>query len=492
MHNVRFIGFMAILALATASSACRGSGSGDDDGGDDDVSGDGGVPDAAGGGTSIYDIQAEAMPEGTPVILEGVVVTALDAKGPGVYVQDPQGGPFSALFVFRPVNFTDVAVGDVVSVGGGLKKEFKYVPMTGTPDDKSMTQLQAADGGQIMLIKTGTATIAPQIVDALAIAADEDEAEKWESVLIKLENVAVVQAPRVAGSAKEMRVTGPFRVQDRIAPLSIGGTEFALNDCFVSITGVVNYFYDYKLLPRSEADYATGGTGCPAIPEPASSVTEIQDGTADVGALVTLTGVVVTAVAKFKSVGAPTPVEEHRVWVADAATGAPLGGVLVFLPTISGTNATIDTLVPGDVVNVGGAVEEFFDLTEIEGAGGGKPTIERTATGGAAPTSVTVTVATLANPALAEPYEGVLVKLENVKVVSANPDAPSEFGDWTVGVVGTLITIDDMMFKRPTNVAVDKCYSNIVGVLDYSFGKFKLEPRSAADVTEAASPAACN
>src|SRR5439155_503285 len=37
----------------------------------------------------------------------------------------------------------------------------------------------------------------------------------------------------------------------------------ARGTCMASVTGVVDYFYDYLLLPRSTTELTTGGTGCP-------------------------------------------------------------------------------------------------------------------------------------------------------------------------------------------------------------------------------------
>ena len=89
---------IAIAIAVLAVAGCR-SGEGDGPGGD---SGNGGAADG-GSGVSIYDVQSESMPVGTSVVLRGVVVSAVDSFGGrvgGIYVQEPEGGEFSGVFVF--------------------------------------------------------------------------------------------------------------------------------------------------------------------------------------------------------------------------------------------------------------------------------------------------------------------------------------------------------------------------------------------------------
>jgi hypothetical protein len=507
------------LTTALGASLAMASGCRSDSGGDGNDDADDVTPDAGGEGVSIYDIQNGIVPVDTAVTLEGVVVTAISIASPeGVYVQDPNGGEYSGIFVYRPTNQNDMRIGDVVSFSGAVV-EFKYVPTMGTPDDKSFTQIVAVDSVPLTLIKTGTATVTPQLVDAVKLAASEDEAEKWESVLVKFENVSVVQG---LNEFDEIRVTGPFRVQGNLTPLTVAGVALKKDDCLASISGVLNYFYDYKLFPRTEADIALGGTACPAaeagatacadtldndhngfadcadfgcgaLPEctSAASVEDIQTGVILRGQQVALTGKIVVALAKFNHLGG-TPEEEHRVWIADSATAAANQGVLVFKPGDTGT--AFAALAIGDVVDVSAAVvDEFFDLTELKSASLDAPIVITKTGTGAAPTPVTVTLAELNDPAMAEKYEGVLVKLENIRVVSTNPDDKPEtadvvedFGEWTVAVEGnaTVARIDDVMLLRPADLAVNACYSSIVGVLNYDFSKFKIEPRSAADLTK--------
>jgi len=527
MRNAaRLIGLTAMAAMLATSVACRDTSNPGDDMIDGGHGGDGGTIDAGPGGNTIYALQNPATAEGTAFTLEGVEVTAVDSYGGrvgGIYVQEVAGGPFSGVFVYNPQGAGTLHVGDIVTITGGVKTEFALA--TDTSGNK-LTELAPPQGGTITVAKTGTGTpLQPTVVDPVLLASNLDEAEKWEGVLIKIENVAVVSTPRVLGmtdpTLKAMNVTGPFQVESSLVDLSVGGTAIAKGDCFTSITGIGDYFFNYMILPRSEADYGTAGTACPAPEHDAAvcgdtidndhngfadcqdlncqgvagvnctvtgTVTNVQNGTIAANTPVKLTNVVVTAVAKFKTAG--STVEEHRIWVADSATAAEFNGVLVFKATVSGTNgATIDNLVPGDVVTVNGVTTEYFTETEIVGNASIPVTVERTGTG-PAPTPIVVPMGTLLSATTAEKYEGVLVTIQNQKVVSLNPDmggSPPDVGEWSIGTAGAALRIDDVMFKRPMNLAIDQCFT-VSGPVDFTFSNYKLQPRGMADVAAGTCP----
>jgi hypothetical protein len=544
MRNAaRFIGLVAVVGMLSTTVACRGSSNEDDDGlpdgsvplADAHLNGDGSVIDGDGsvftlpdggvsGDVTIYQVQdpSGVVSEGASVTLKNVVVTAVDdfgARVGGIYVQELGGGAFSGVFVFGAQGAGTLHVGDVVTVEGGVKEEF-ICPVSSCPTQdttgRKLTEIGPPQGGTVTVTKTGTGALpTPPVVDPTLIVTNDVEAEKWEGVPITLANVAALSAPRAVSTSagadatfQGMTVTGPIDVQSSMVHLAIGDAAFAKGDCFASITGILDYFFDYHLQPRTEADFATGGTACPAAENSVAlctdqvdndhngftdcqdlacrsvvgvdctvetSIVDIQTGTVPAQTQVDLHNVVVTAVAKFRAAGTTTL--EARIWVADSATAAVHNGILVFKPTISGTNdASIDNLVPGDIVNVTGPTKENFDETQINGG-----TLERVGTG-PAPTPLVVTTDLLATPAMAEPYEGVLLKVENLKVVSTNPDGAMDFGEWTVGTASAPLRIDDVMFKRPMPLAVGDCYSAITGPLSYAFSNFKLEARSAGDV----------
>lgn len=500
------LGFVMCITAALALGGCRDGG-----GDDDDVQPDGGMNggDGGNGGTTIYDIQEGRVAPGTLVTLENVVVSAVDLYGSrtgGVYVQEAAGGAYSGVFVFgatlpggAPID--TLVPGDIVTVSGGVVEEFSCAPCTTPfPDGQSLTEISGG-GGMVLITKTGSgAAPQPTVVDPVMLAASATEAEKWEGVLITVENVAAVENLWTSTSdptIQEIDVTGPFPVGSSLT--SLADLTIERDDCFASVTGIGDYFYDYKIHPRSAADVVAGSMSacvyendatmcgnamdddhdgftdcadfsCQTIPSCVADATiqDVQMGTIPVGTRVTLTDVVVTAKAS------------SLVWVQDPA-GGEYSGVAVF-PSAPPAAA----LVPGTIVTVEGNVDEFFCVTEIEMA-----TITVTGTGTPLAPLVIPDPATLADvgpapvppsecagPGTAEPYEGVLVRVEDVSVVSA----PDMYGQWGVGT-GVGLLVDNMMYTPMPAPAVDDCYSQITGVLHFSFDEFKLQPRNAADAT---------
>src|SRR5687767_6157102 len=137
----------ALLGLSLI--ACRGGGGG---GGDDDDD----QPDAppVGGDVTIQQIQDDAMPEGTAVELDGVVVTAIDTFGArtgDIWVQEPGGGEFSGIKVFgAPLDVVaTLAIGDIVDISNAEKDEFALTTdMTG----RTVTEIKGAAGGMMSVV----------------------------------------------------------------------------------------------------------------------------------------------------------------------------------------------------------------------------------------------------------------------------------------------------------------------------------------------------
>ncbi|HOK87094.1 MAG TPA: T9SS type A sorting domain-containing protein, partial [Tenuifilum sp.] len=152
-----------------------------------------------------------------------------------------------------------------------------------------------------------------------------------------------------------------------------------------------------------------------------------------------------------------------NMWLQDSAKA--WNGVYVY-----GVNNSLGTIAQGDSVEVIGTVDEYNNLTEIKSVS----YLKKINSGNTLPTPVDVTPAQAAS----EAYEGVLVKLNNVECTVAD----AGFGEFTVSDGTNTINVDDFLYKyTPTQGA----RYNITGVIDYSFGAFKLLPRSANDVESA-------
>ncbi len=158
-----------------------------------------------------------------------------------------------------------------------------------------------------------------------------------------------------------------------------------------------------------------------------------------------------------------TGTTSFNIWIQDSAK--TWNGVYVY-----GINNSMGTIVQGDSVEVIGTVDEYNNLTEIKTV----TYLNKISSGNTLPTPVVVTPADAAT----EAYEGVLVKLTNVECTVV--DAGN--GMFTVSDGTNTINIDDFLYKfTPTQGA----RYNITGVVDYGYGAFKVQPRSADDIESA-------
>ena len=451
---------LVLALLSVAGGACRSSG--DDDGVNpiDASDGDGSTPDD----TKIQDIQSEEMDIGTAVTVRRVVVVAKDTYGSrkgNFYVMEPEGGEYSGVLVFgAPLDQVDaISVGDLVDIENAEKDEFSL-----DTDTATITELVGAAGGQMSVTRVGTGTVpAPHVVDALANgrlpeAMRKVEQEKWEHVLIKIENVTVTREVRnINGNPpdptfKDFLVTGYYNVDSSLSEINLTPPTVAVGDCLASVTGMGDYFFNYKILPRAIGDIVPGGTGCP-VP-PGTTVEMIQNGTVADGAQVQLNNVIVTAIA----------FNHKNLWVADAAMGAPNHGIYVFRGSAAAELPA--SIVVGSRVNVSGTVDEF------SGTDGGSSVTELTSAAvtevaGAPVATVPVTGVTPASlivDVTAEPYEGVLVKLDNVKVSGTESNVTAHQRMLTSG--GTTFIADDDIYRF--TITADTCYASIVGIWHYN------------------------
>jgi len=480
---------LVVASLGLALVACRG---------DDAPPGDDTMIDAPALPTevTIQEVQNDAMPSGTAIELKGVVVTAIDTFGNRTgdfFVSEPGGGPNSGVKVFgAPLEMVAaIAVGDLVDITGAIKHEgCTAASPCGTvvfDNNASITEVMGVSSGSLVVTKTGTGTVpTPADVDAAAIAAlptaaeRDAEWEKWEGVLIKVTKARQIAAVRAFGGTdsgpdeNEFRATGFVRVQSAL--VAIPGTA-VFGNCYESITGVGDFFFNYILAPRSPADYVEGGTACRPM---ATTVVELQSGTNV--EVVNLTNVIVT--------GRDDIGTSKGFWIQDAAQGAANNGVLVY------TGATLDAnlLIGSRIATVQGGVDEF-DLAPMgQTAMGNTVTEIANPVLGAitAPTATlplpatTPTVATLAAiGAAGEPWEGVLVSIGPVKVTNASAGGNKiEVGDNTLPT-SVKIHIDDDSFMIPAQT-VGNCIQ-VTGIMSVAiFDDLRtINPRNALDVIPA-------
>lgn len=182
-----------------------------------------------------------------------------------------------------------------------------------------------------------------------------------------------------------------------------------------------------------------------------------SDASALVGEVVTITG---TISAESYAFG------DNYYWIQDAK--APWSGIKVYDPD-RGT-------VYGDSVMITGTVKEYWGVTEID------PVSSYTilATGKEVEQMLVTTGEIGTGGANAEAYEGCLVKVEDVAIT--NSDAG--YGQWLVSDGSGDVMIDDAAdyYFEPADNDSAKA---ITGVLEYSYGDHKIQPRLAYDIVDA-------
>lgn len=493
--------YLALSASLVMAAGCRGTDTGN---GGDDVDAmpimiDASMADAmlpppgCDNDSAIQDVQGAGVDVDDAVALCAVVVTAVDTYGDSqnvMFVQEPEGGEFSGLMLYFGSQGSvpaGIAVGDLVDVTGGVKSEFAF---TNDTSGRTMTQLVAPEGGSIVVEKVDDGTVpAPEVVDAITLAADENEAERWEGVLVQLNDVGVVGGIGGTGDRYHVNVTGPIELEGR---MSDALEPLVQDECLTSVVGPLAYFRNWEVYPREVADVTTGGTGCPAPEgsatcmdsmdndydgfsdcldygcqqtEPAcvsdTSVVQIQDGTIAEGMQVMLTNVVVSGLTN----------DREHLWIMDNAPAGEYNGVYVYM----GGDAVPQPpeIGIGTVLNVSGRVLEYSGYTELV-----DPVLTPV---GATITPIAVTgvdTATLSSDATNEPYEGVLVELNDVLVTATGIDT---FDSFNVSDGSGDLRVGTRSFGY-TPPADGECYASLVGIMYRFSSGVSFSPRSPEDM----------
>jgi hypothetical protein len=353
-----------------------------------------------------------------------------------------------------------------------------------------------------------------QMYDASMAAAGGGAAfsnawEQWEGVLITLTNVAAAGAPKSFGSTMptpadnwSFGITGVAKIEGSLTDITM--SNIVRTTCFSNVTGVVDYFYDYLLLPRSAADMATGGTGCPAaeslcgdsVDNDGNGFTDCKDNgciinsgscraTTTIAAIdaagdampatptlpmggVQITGACVTAVAGT------------NMYIAAAGNAANDGGLFVFgggqaLPAGVAAGSTVDVIgtLSAFKSNMSTAPEPQIELAQLQ-------ITKNAPTCNPNPKVVTSTMATLTQDANGHPLIGSLVTLNpatggNFKITTAQT-ATGKFGVLTQGTT----TISFGMTIQPGNLgAANICFNSITGIWTYDTtgaGSYQIQP----------------
>ena len=162
--------------------------------------------------------------------------------------------------------------------------------------------------------------------------------------------------------------------------------------------------------------------------------------------------------------------QRQRQFWCQARQGGPYAGIYIYDQLAPGTVAL------GNDVSVQGTYVEYYGLAELTDV-----TVTVNNAAGEILEPLVVDPANVADGDLdGEKYEGMFVKVENVKVTQENADADGDYDEFLI--TGGL-RIDDFIWEDMDNTyPVDTEFSSITGILHYAYGNFKIVPRNAEDL----------
>jgi hypothetical protein len=209
-----------------------------------------------------------ASPADRAVHASGLAIVAIDRfdeTGDGAlgnyYVEDAYDDPppYSGITVFEP-SFSPpdlrLAQNDVVDADGVLTE---FLGPTSGRFGKCKTLPEI--GGTLSLRFDGTPTT-PKVIPVADLKSYET-ARPWLGMLVTLEDVVLANDPTSSGGryAADINVGGGIeqsdvpRISNELYDLEGEGPPLAEGTQFSRVTGIITYFYGFKLAPRSPADF---------------------------------------------------------------------------------------------------------------------------------------------------------------------------------------------------------------------------------------------
>jgi len=429
-----------------------------------------------GAATTIAQIRSGTVASDSQVQIEDAIVTAV-SPGRGFWIQQGSG-PDSGLYVF----------GSEASETEGLV-EGKSISLSGMfTIFNDLKQLQ---------YPTITAMADGQLPEPFVVsAADLATSPSFEGVLVQTNEVSIVNAnpdnergePCAQGQDDcvdygQIELNDGLYIDDELFSGLRTGRYFLrqVGTEFTSVVGIAHLsFSKRKLLPRGAGDLdVVGGS-----PNFSTTIQAIQSGEVTEGSPVEIQDAVVTGM---------THVSEERyrgLWIQQGR--GMYSGIYVFFGT-----SPLPAVTPGSTVNVSGEYTEFRGQSQVVRA-----TVEVTGES-TVPEPSTVMAQELAgasdgeNHSAAEPWEGVLVRVENVAIEQANADSDDgelcvdgddqcrDFG--TISVTGGLRVTDRLWPAMSDGSAFERvvgtAFGSIVGIAEEVFDHHSIAPRNESDIT---------
>lgn len=193
-----------------------------------------------------YDVQYTTATSGnSPYMNQTVTVTGIVSGvkvGTGFFLSDPEGGPWSGLYIYGTNASNQVNVGDEINVTGPI------IEFSGLTEMSLPTALEVLSSGN---------PVPPAVeLSTDEIAYNNRNSEQWEGVLVTITDVIVTTLP---DSFKQWRVKGQSGTQSMVDDLffTIDAVyDIVIGDNWHKITGFVDQHTSagYKLNPRTPQD----------------------------------------------------------------------------------------------------------------------------------------------------------------------------------------------------------------------------------------------
>lgn len=184
---------------------------------------------------------------GQTVTVQGIVVAEKYWSGSsdtnrGYMISDPEGGPWSGLFVFD--NRNNPARGDLVQVTGKITEYYNFTELTNV--------------NSFQILSSNNPLPPPSTITTDELAS-QNAGEKWESVYVQVENVTVTQTPNSYNEFYVNNSTAECQIDDQcFSPGSHTWSGITIGKQFALIRGVVDYsFSKFAINPRSMEDVMT-------------------------------------------------------------------------------------------------------------------------------------------------------------------------------------------------------------------------------------------
>lgn len=232
--------------------------------------------------TTIYDIRQGMHAINDTVRVHSVVVTGVDVRPTtyGVYVQEQAGGPFSGILAYRSSSFPGyensadpVLVGDVIDVEG-VYTEY-------TSGANGISELNSP-----LLYKVSSGPVpTPVTISPCSLHMDAPvSSERWEGVLVKVENVVVGRLDSFNDWYLDMGDCGnllrPSRADSVISgyeKMISGQVVPQVGDTLASVVGIAQWEYsERRIAPRNSDDIVFASQGPAPVPNLVYSSAENQ------------------------------------------------------------------------------------------------------------------------------------------------------------------------------------------------------------------------